>query len=405
MINSGDTAWLLASAALVLLMTPAVGFFYGGMVRQKNIAATLMQCFIVVAVISIQWVLWGYSLAFGPDKGGFIGGLEWAGLRHVGLTPNPAYAGTVPQQAFMIFQGMFAIIAPALIIGAFVERIKFKALLIFVVLWSTIVYDPLAHWVWGVGGWLRNYGAVDFAGGTVVHISSGTAALVAALVMRKRLGFGKEPMEPSNVPFIVLGAGLLWFGWFGFNAGSALTSGSLATSAFVATNTAGAMGALSWMTMSWWMGGKPSIIGAASGAVVGLAAVTPGSGFITPMAAVIIGLGAGVFCYLAVRLRNRAKIDDSLDVWSCHGIGGIWGVIAVGLFATASVNGVNGLFYGHAGQLGIQLVAVAVTWAWSFVLTFVLLKVIDKFIGLNVAENEEIIGLDLSQHGERAYEG
>lgn len=404
MVSAGDTAWLLTSAALVLIMTPALGFFYGGMVRRKNIAATIMQCFIVVAVISVQWVLWGYSLAFGPDKGGFIGGLDWVGLRNVGLTPNPAYAATVPAQAYMIFQCMFAIITPALIIGSFAERINFKAFLIFIVLWSTIVYDPLAHWVWGVGGWLRVRGALDFAGGTVVHISSGVAALAAAVVFKKRLGFGKEPMEASNVPFIILGAGILWFGWFGFNAGSALTSGAQATSAFVVTNTAAAMAALTWMTMSWLLGGRPSIIGAASGAVVGLVAITPASGFVTPMAAIIIGLGAGVFCYLAVRLRNRTKLDDSLDVWACHGVGGTWGAIATGLFATAAIGGANGLFHGHPGQVVVQLEAVAASWAWSFGMTFILLKVIDKFIHLRVTEAEERTGLDISQHGERAYE-
>jgi len=405
MVNAGDTAWVLASAALVLLMTPALGFFYGGMVRRKNITATIMQCFIIVALISIQWVLWGYSLAFGPDKGGFIGGLDWVGLRNVGLTPN-SYAPTVPHQAYMAFQMMFAIITPALIIGAFAERMKFKTLLIFILVWSTVVYDPIAHWVWGNGGWLRDRGALDFAGGTVVHISAGLAALSAALVLRPRRGFGKEPMEASNIPFIVLGAGLLWFGWFGFNAGSALTAGPLAVSAFVVTNTAAAMGALSWMTMSWWLGGKPSIIGAASGAVAGLVAITPASGFVKPMPAVIIGLGAGVFCYLALRLRARVKVDDSLDVWACHGVGGIWGAIATGLFATVAVNaaGANGLFYGHPGQVGTQLMAIGVVCAYSFGVTFILLKVLDRLIGLNVTEDEEDSGLDISQHGERAYE-
>ena len=404
MVNSGDTAWLLMSAALVLVMTPALGFFYGGMVRNKNVGATMMQCFIIIALISVQWVLFGYSLAFGPDKGGVIGGLEWVGLNNVGLQPNPDYAPTVPHQAYMMFQMMFAIITPALIVGSFAERMKFKALLIFVVVWATLVYDPLAHWVWAPGGWLRSLGAQDFAGGLVVHISSGVAALTAALVLRKRVGFAREAMEPGNVPFVLLGAGLLWFGWFGFNAGSALSSGSLATSAFVVTNTAAAMGALAWMTMSWWLGGKPSIIGAASGAVVGLVAITPASGFVTPMAAIIIGLGAGVFCYLAVRLRNHMKVDDSLDVWGCHGVGGTWGAIATGLFATASISGANGLFYGNPGQLVAQFVAVAVTWAFSFVGTFVILKVLDRTVGLTVEEHEEAAGLDVAQHGERAYE-
>ena len=350
-------------------------------------------------------MLWGYSLAFGPDKGGFIGGLDWVGLRNVGLEPG-SYAPTIPHQAFMAFQMMFAIITPALIIGAFAERMKFKALLIFVLIWATVVYDPIAHWVWADGGWLRSHGALDFAGGTVVHISAGIAALAAALVLKPRRVFGKEPIEAGNIPLIVLGAGLLWFGWFGFNAGSALTSGELAVSAFVVTNTAAAMGALSWMTMSWWLGGKPSIIGAASGAVAGLVAITPASGFVKPMPAVIIGLGAGVFCYLALKLRARLKFDDSLDVWACHGVGGTWGAIATGLFATVAINaaGANGLFYGHPGQVGTQFMAIAVVWGYSFVVTFILLKIMDRFMGVNVSETEEEVGLDISQHGERAYE-
>jgi len=404
-VNAGDTAWVLVAAALVLVMTPALAFFYGGMVRKKNVLGTVMQSFIIVALISVQWVLWGYSLAFGPDKGGIIGGLEWFGLNGVGLEPNADYAATIPHQAFMAFQMMFAIITPALITGAFAERMKFKTFLVFIVLWATLVYDPMAHWVWGTGGWLRGLGALDFAGGTVVHISSGVAALAAAFVFGKRLGFGKESMEPSNVPFIVLGAGLLWFGWFGFNAGSALTSGGLATSAFVVTNTAAAMAALTWMTMTWVFGGKPSVVGAATGAVVGLVAITPASGFVTPMAAIIIGLGAGVFCYLACRLRAHWKLDDSLDVWGCHGIGGTWGALATGLFATKLINpgGADGLFYGNPQQFLIQLLAVAVSWVFSFVMTWVILKVLDAVMGLRVPDKEEARGLDMSQHGEPAY--
>ena len=404
-VSSGDTAWVLASAALVLLMTPALAFFYGGMVRHKNVVSTILQCFIIVALISVQWVLWGYSLAFGPDKWGIIGGLEWVGLRGVGAEPNPDYAATIPQQAFMIFQAMFAVITPALIVGAFAERIKFKTLLIFTLLWATLVYDPIAHWVWGMGGWLPNMGALDFAGGTVVHISAGVAALAAVLVMRRRLGFGREPMEPHNVPFIVLGAGLLWFGWFGFNAGSALAANGLAVNAFVVTNTAAAMAALTWMTMSWWLGGRPSAVGAASGAVAGLVAITPASGFVGPMAAVLIGLGAGAFSYLACRLRARMNLDDSLDVWGCHGVGGTWGAIATGLFATVAINsaGANGLFYGNPRQLLTQLIAVAVVWAYTFVMTIIILKVLDWVMGLTVTEAEEAQGLDLSQHGEAGY--
>ncbi len=404
-VNAGDTAWVLVAAALVLVMTPALAFFYGGMVRKKNVLGTVMQSFIIVALISVQWVLWGYSLAFGPDKGGVIGGLEWFGLNGVGLEPNADYAATIPHQAFMAFQMMFAIITPALITGAFAERMKFKTFLVFIILWATLVYDPLAHWVWGTGGWLRGLGALDFAGGTVVHISSGIAALSAAFVFGKRMGFGKESMEPSNVPFIVLGAGLLWFGWFGFNAGSALTSGGLATSAFVVTNTAAAMAALTWMTMTWLFGGKPSVVGAATGAVVGLVAITPASGFVTPMAAIIIGLGAGVFCYLACRLRARWKLDDSLDVWGCHGVGGTWGALATGLFATKLINpgGADGLFYGNPQQFLVQILAVAVTWVFSFGMTWIILKVLDAIMGLRVSDKEEARGLDMSQHGEPAY--
>jgi Amt family ammonium transporter len=404
-VSAGDTAWILASAALVMIMTPALGFFYGGMVRQKNAAATIMQCFVIVALISVQWVLWGYSLAFGPDRWGIIGGLDWLGLNGVGLEPSPTYASTVPHQAFMIFQAMFAIITPALIIGSFAERIKFKSFLLFTLLWATLVYDPLAHWVWGQGGWLGRLGTLDFAGGTVVHISSGVSALAAALVVGRRLGVKDGAVEPHDVTFIVLGAAFLWFGWFGFNAGSALSSGGLAAGAFVTTNTAAAMAALVWMTMSWIFSGKPSVVGTASGAVAGLVAITPAAGFVTPMGAVLIGLGAGLFCYLAVRLRARSRVDDALDVWGVHGVGGTWGALATGLFATVAVNsaGANGLFYGNPGQVGIQLIAVAATWAYAFVLTFLLLKGIDVLFGLRVEEEEEQAGLDVSQHGEPAY--
>ncbi|MDP6510304.1 MAG: ammonium transporter [Dehalococcoidia bacterium] len=401
-ISGGDTAWVLVSAALVLLMTPALGFFYGGMVRHKNVVSLILQTFIIVGVISVSWVLWGYSLAFGPDKWGIIGGLDWVGLRGVGMEAGP-YSDTIPHQAFMIFQAMFAIITPALIVGAFAERIKFKTLLIFTVLWSTFVYSPIAHWVWGVGGWLGNYGALDFAGGTVVHISSGVAALAAILVMRKRLGFGRDAMEPHNVPFIVLGAALLWFGWFGFNAGSSLAADGLAANAFVVTNTAAAMGALTWMTMTWCLGGRPSAVGAASGAVAGLVAITPAAGFVGPVSAILIGLGAGAFCYLACRLRAKLKLDDSLDVWGVHGVGGTWGAIATGLFATAAIGGTDGLFYGNTSQLWTQLAAVGVTWAFSFTMTIIILKVLDWTVGLTVNEEEENRGLDLSQHGEAGY--
>ena len=405
-IDSGDTAWLLVSTALVLAMTaPGLALFYGGMVREKNALGTIMQSFIILCVISVQWVLWGYSLAFGPDKGHLIGGLEWIGLSGVGLEPNADYGATVPHQAFMIFQMMFAVITPALITGAFAERMKFSSFLVFTLLWATFIYDPLAHWVWAVGGWLRNLGALDFAGGTVVHISSGVSALACALVLGRRVGYGKETMAPHNLPMTVLGASLLWFGWFGFNAGSAVAAGGLATSAFVVTNTATAAAALGWMVVEWLYRGKPTVLGAASGAVAGLVAITPASGFVGPMPSIIIGLGAGALCYGAVLLKSKFGYDDSLDVVGIHGIGGTWGALATGLFASKAINsaGADGLFFGNPGQLGIQAVAVLTSWVFAFVGTLVILKVVDWTMGLRVSTEEERIGLDLSQHEERAY--
>src|SRR5829696_1972719 len=324
-INAGDTAWMLAAAALVMLMTPALAFFYGGLVRRKNVLSTIMHSFFILALISVQWVLWGYTLAFGPDGGPFIGGLAWLGLEGVGLDPNPDYAATIPHQLFMIYQGMFAIITPALISGAFAERQRFKAFIIFSLLWATLVYDPVAHWVWGTGGWLKTLGALDFAGGTVVHITSGVSALVAALVLGPRLGLGEESMDPHDATMTVLGAALLWFGWFGFNAGSAIAANELAVNAFVVTNTAAAMAALTWMTVSWAHHGRPSVLGAAAGAVAGLVAITPASGYVNATAAILIGLGAGIICYWAVQLRTKfTRIDDALDVWGVHGVGGTW---------------------------------------------------------------------------------
>jgi Amt family ammonium transporter len=404
-INTGDTAWLLASAALVMLMTPALGFFYGGLVRKKNVLATIMHSFFILCLISVQWVLWGYTLAFGPDIGGVIGGLDWLALRGVGMEPNADYAATVPHQAFMVFQMMFAIITPALITGAFAERKRFKAFVVFTLLWATLVYDPVAHWVWGVGGWLRGLGALDFAGGTVVHITSGVSALVAALVLGRRKGVGGEAMAPHDATMTVLGASLLWFGWFGFNAGSALTSGGLAASAFVVTNTAAAMGALTWMTVSWLHKGAPSVLGAAAGAVAGLVAITPASGFVDVSAAIVIGLGAGTICYLGIQLTKRLRVDDALDVFGVHGVGGAWGALATGLFASSAVNSAaaNGLVYGNPAQLGIQLVAVAAVIAYAAIVTFVILKVINLFVALRVPEQDEVLGLDASQHREAAY--
>lgn len=405
-INAADTAWVLVSTALVMLMTPAVGFFYGGLVRRKNVLSVIMQSIFILALISVQWVLWGYSLAFGPDKGGIIGRLEWAGLGGVGMDPNPDYAATIPHQAFMIFQAMFAVITPALITGAFAERKRFKAFVIFTLLWATLVYDPLAHWVWGAGGWLKTFGVLDFAGGTVVHISSGVSALVAALVLGPRIGLGKEPMDPHDATMTVLGAALLWFGWFGFNAGSALAANGLAVNAFVTTNTAAAMAALTWMTVSWAHRGQPSVVGAAAGGVAGLVAITPAAGFVTAQGAILIGLDAGVICYFAVELTRKLRVDDSLDVWGVHGVGGTWGAIATGIFATVAVNsaGANGLLYGDPTQVLKQLVGVSVSWVYAGSMTWILLKAIDVTIGLRVAEQEEVLGLDASQHGERAYQ-
>ncbi|MDP2971794.1 MAG: ammonium transporter [Deltaproteobacteria bacterium] len=404
-VDTGDTAWILISSALVMLMTPGLALFYGGMVRRKNVLGTIMQSFIALGVITIQWVLYGYSLAFGPDIGGVIGSLDWIGLRGVGLEPYPDYAATIPHQAFMIFQMMFAIITPALITGAFAERFKFKTYLVFLVLWATFVYDPLAHWVWGVGGWIKELGALDFAGGLVVHISSGIAALAATLVVGKRKGYGEEPMPPHNLTMTLLGAALLWFGWFGFNGGSAIASGSLATSAFVVTHISTASAALSWMIAEWIQRDNPTVLGAASGAVAGLVAITPASGFVGPMSAILIGFVAGVLCYSAINLKTKLRYDDSLDVVGVHGVGGTWGALATGLFASKAINptGNDGLFFGNPSLLAIQALTVLVTWIYSFVVTLVLLKILDRTMGLRVSEEHEINGLDLSQHGEAGY--
>jgi Amt family ammonium transporter len=403
-ISAGDTAWLLASAALVMLMTPALGFFYGGLVRRKNVLATIMHSFFILCLISVQWVLWGYTLAFGPDIGGIIGGLDWAALRGVGQDPGP-YAPTVPHEAYMVFQMMFAVITPALITGAFAERKRFKAFVVFTLLWATFVYDPVAHWVWG-GGWLGQLGALDFAGGTVVHITSGVSALVAALVLGRRVGYGSESIEPHDATMTVLGASLLWFGWFGFNAGSAISAGGLAANAFVVTNTAAAMAALTWMTVSWLHKGAPSVLGAAAGAVAGLVAITPASGYVDVSASILIGLGAGTFCYAAIQITKRFKVDDALDVFGVHGIGGTWGALATGVFATVAINSAakDGLIAGNPAQLGIQAIAVLASIAYSAAMTFVILKLINLFVGLRVGEQEEVLGLDASQHREAAYQ-
>jgi Amt family ammonium transporter len=404
-IDSGNTAWLLISSALVMLMTPGVAFFYGGMVRRKNILSTMMMSFVCLALVTIIWVVYGYSLAFGNDLGGIIGRLNFLGLSNVGMEASDTYATTVPHLAFMIFQAMFAIITVALFTGAVVERIKFSALLAISVLWVTLVYCPIAHWVWGDGGWLYNLGALDFAGGTVVHINAGITALALVLLLGRRKGFPQTPMETNNIPMVVLGASLLWFGWYGFNAGSALTAGGLAASAFVTTTVAAAAAAFTWMSISW-IQRRPSVLGTVTGAVAGLVAVTPAAGFVTPMGAIAIGVGAGAICYfMLVFMKNKLHFDDSLDVFAVHGVGGIWGAIATGIFASSSVNEYSGLLEGNIQQFLIQILAVVVVAAFTFVMTIIIGKVVQKTIGLRVNPQEESVGLDLSQHGERAYGG
>ncbi|MCK9363245.1 MAG: ammonium transporter [Syntrophales bacterium] len=403
-MNSGDTAWLLVCCSLVLLMTPALALFYGGMVRRKNVLSTLTLSYTFMALIGIQWILYGYSLSFGQDIQGLIGGLNFTGFSGVGALPNADYSKTIPHGLFAAFQMMFAVITPALITGAFVERVKFISFLIFSLLWATLVYDPLCHWVWGQGGWLREMGVLDFAGGTVVHIAAGFSALAFALVIGPRKGFGKSPMEPNNIPLTVIGAGLLWVGWFGFNAGSALAADGVAVNALLATNTSGAAAGLVWMLLSW-LDGRPSTLGIATGMVVGLAAVTPASGFVTPLAAMLIGAVAAPISYYAMRFREKRRWDESLDVWACHGVGSTWGMIATGLFATTAVNaaGGNGFFFGNPGQLSIQIIGIVATAAFSFGVTYALAKLLNASIGLRVTAAEEEVGLDISSHGERSY--
>ena len=414
-INSGDTAWVLTSAALVMLMTPGLALFYGGLVRRKNVLSTIMHSIFILALVSVTWVLFGFTLAFGSDAvsftlpngfhvSGLIGGLDYIGLRGVGVKPLTQYAPTIPGSAYMAFQMMFAVITPALITGAFAERKRFKAFVLFSLLWTLLVYSPIAHWVWGEGGWLRNLGAIDFAGGTVVHISSGVAALVAALVLGPRVKRESDRFEPHDVRLTVIGAGLLWFGWFGFNGGSALAANGLAANAFVVTNTAAGMAALTWVTVSWLHKGTPSVVGAVCGAVAGLVAITPASGYVDASAAIIIGFAAGATCYGAILLRERLKVDDALDVWAVHGVGGTLGAILTGVFAVAAVGGVSGLVEGNGSQVLKQLVAVGATWIYSGVATFAILKVVDFFVGLRVEESEEEAGLDSSQHGEVAWQ-
>lgn len=405
MINAGDTAFILASTGLVMLMTPGLAFFYGGMVRRKNILGVLMQCFAMLCLLSVQWMMFGYSLSFSPGNG-FIGGLGWFALNGVGLEPYAAYAPTIPHQAFMMFQMMFAVITPALIVGAFAERMKFSAFLLFSLLWATLVYDPVAHWVWGTGGWLRELGVLDFAGGIVVHTSAGIAALVTALIIGKRKGYDNKPVPPHNLPFTVLGAALLWFGWFGFNAGSALAANGLAVSTFVATNAAAAVAGAVWALLEWVYSGRPTTFGVVTGSIAGLATVTPASGFVTPISAMAIGAIASSLCFLAVGIiKPKLGYDDSLDAFGVHGIGGILGTLLAGVFASKLVNpaGADGLLLGNPKQFAIQAFAVLATVVYTLIVTYLIYKIVDLVIGVRVQEREEVIGLDLTQHREGAY--
>jgi Amt family ammonium transporter len=406
-MNSGDTVWVLASTALVFIMTPGVAFFYGGMARRKNILSILMQCFIIMCLISLQWVMYGYSISFGPDTGhGIIGSLDWVGLKGVGLQPSPDYAGTIPHLAFMIFQAMFAILTPALIVGAFAERIKFSAFAFLMLLWATFVYDPIAHWVWSTGGWLKQIGALDFAGGIVVHVSSGVSALVMAALIGRRLGYEKQAFTPHNLPITVLGGGLLWFGWFGFNAGSALQAGGLAANAFVNTNISAAAAGLTWALIEWQQLGAPTVLGIVTGAVAGLVSITPACGFVGPLSAVAIGILGGTFSYLAVTaLKPKVGYDDSLDVFGVHGIGGMWGTLATGLFAQKAINeaGANGLFFGSTKLFLIQGVYLLTCVAFAVAMTWMLFALVDALFGIRVTREDEMVGLDLAQHHEAAY--
>lgn len=404
-MNPTDTAFIIICAALVMFMTPGLALFYAGMTRSKNALGTIMQSFAALGVITLVWIFWGYSLSFGTDMNGLIGGLDFVGMAGVGMEPHESIATNLPHMVFMIFQCMFAIITPALISGAFAERMRFSAFIIFIILWCTFVYAPLCHWVWG-GGWMAQMGAMDFAGGAVVHMSSASAALAAVLVIGKRKGYGKRSFLPHNLPMTMIGTALLWFGWFGFNAGSALAADGLAGNAFVTTHIAAATAMLAWVFAEWKFHGKPTTLGAASGAVAGLVAITPAAGFVGIMASVLIGLGAGVLCYLGVSLKARFGYDDSLDVVGIHGVGGIWGALATGLFASQAINpaGFNGLFYGNPGQLWIQFVSVVATCAFSFIVSYVLLKIVNAIVPIRVTEEEEEAGLDVAIHSESAYQ-
>jgi Amt family ammonium transporter len=405
-MNNADTAFIMVSAALVLLMTPGLALFYGGMVRRKNVLGTIMQSFILIALITFEWVYLGYTMSFGPDMGGLLGDLSWFGLSGVGIEPNPDYAPTIPQIVFMIYQCMFAVITPALITGAFAERMRFGPFLVFSLLWAILVYNPVCHWIWGAGGWLKAKGVLDFAGGLVVHLTCGAAALAAAIILGPRKGYGRENFFPHNLPMTLLGTGLLWFGWFGFNGGSALAADGIAGTAFVATHLGGMAGMAMWVLIEWFHTGKPTTLGAASGAIAGLATITPAAGFVGPNSAILIGLLAGIVCYLGVMAKSRFGYDDSLDVVGIHGLGGLLGTLCVGIFASKAVNpgGADGLLNGNAAQLGVQLLGVIVVGIYAFVVSWILLKIVDAIMGLRLSEEDEVMGLDISEHSERAYE-
>ncbi|WP_136795742.1 MULTISPECIES: ammonium transporter [Desulfosediminicola] len=404
-MNSADTAFILAAAGLVMLMTPGLALFYGGMVRGKNVLGTIMQSLFLIALISLEWVYVGYSMAFGPDVGGLVGDLSWFALNGVTTAPSPDYASTIPQTVFMIYQCMFAVITPALITGAFAERVRFVPFLVFSVLWAILVYNPVCHWIWGKGGWLGNMGVMDFAGGLVVHLTCGAAALAGVLVIGNRRGYGRTSFMPHNLPMTMLGTGLLWFGWFGFNGGSALAADEVAATAFVATHLAGMAGMFMWVVMEWITQGKATTLGAASGAISGLATITPTAGFVGPNAAILIGLMGGVVCFIAVNSKSKFKLDDSLDVVGIHGIGGLLGSLCLGIFASTAVNpgGVDGLLYGNVAQLVAQVKGILIVGGYTFVVSWVLFKVINATIGLRLEEEAEVVGMDSSEHSETAY--
>jgi len=404
-MQGADTAFVLAAAGLVLLMTPGLALFYGGMVRSKNVLGTIMQSFIMISIISIEWIYLGYSMAFGPDLGGITGDLSWFALRGVTSAPSPDYAPTIPQTVFMIYQCMFAVITPALITGAFAERMRFSAFLVFSLLWAILVYNPVCHWIWGKGGWLANLGVLDFAGGLVVHVTCGAAALAATFVTGPRRGYGRESFMPHNLVLTLLGTGLLWFGWFGFNGGSALAANEIAATAFVATHLGGMAGMASWALMEWWLLGRPTTLGAASGAIAGLATITPAAGFVGPNSAIAIGLMAGAVCYLAVRLKSRLRYDDSLDVVGIHGVGGACGSLLLAVFASKGVNpaGVDGLLSGNVTPLLVQGFAVLVVGTYAFVISWLLLKLVNRTLGLRISAENELLGLDSTEHSEMAY--